>query len=73
MVAEVAEILRSAEAVCFDVDSTVVVDEGIDKLADVCGVGEEVTNWYLRCITDFHSLSLCESHLFSHSLCKFLL
>lgn len=39
------DALRRADAVCFDVDSTVVVDEGIDKLADVCGVGEEVANW----------------------------
>ena len=34
--------LREADAVCFDVDSTVVVDEGIDVLADYLGCGAEV-------------------------------
>ena len=35
-----------ATAVCFDVDSTVCVDEGIDKLAEHCGVGEAVAAWW---------------------------
>ena len=34
--------LREADAVCFDVDSTVIVDEGIDVLADYLGCGAEV-------------------------------
>ena len=34
-----------ADAVCFDVDSTVVKEEGIDELAEFCGVGEEVKQW----------------------------
>jgi hypothetical protein len=38
---------RTAQAVCFDVDSTVTVGEGIDELADFCGVGEVVAQWYL--------------------------
>lgn len=42
--------LRAASAVCLDVDSTVCTDEGIDKLAAACGVGEEVAAW---------SVSLC--------------
>lgn len=37
--------LRAASAVCLDVDSTVCTDEGIDKLAAACGVGEEVAAW----------------------------
>lgn len=34
---ECREIWRSADAVCFDVDSTVIVDEGLDQLASFCG------------------------------------
>lgn len=30
---------RGADAVCFDVDSTVIVDEGLDQLAAFCGKG----------------------------------
>jgi len=33
---------QHADAVCFDIDSTVCQDEAIDELADFCGVGEEV-------------------------------
>ena len=32
-------------AVCFDVDSTVVSEEGIDVLAEHCGAGAEVAAW----------------------------
>ena len=39
---EVVQIWRNADAVCFDVDSTVCIDEGLDKLAEFCGVGEQV-------------------------------
>ena len=35
-------IFRKAQAVCFDVDSTVVTDEGIDVLAAYLGKGEAV-------------------------------
>ncbi|XP_044058162.1 phosphoserine phosphatase isoform X2 [Siniperca chuatsi] len=37
------ELLRRADAVCFDVDSTVIKEEGIDELAKFCGVGDAVT------------------------------
>lgn len=30
---------------CFDVDSTVCVDEGIDELAEFCGAGKSVAEW----------------------------
>lgn len=30
---------------CFDVDSTVCVDEGIDELAEFCGAGKAVAEW----------------------------
>jgi len=35
----VIPLWKQANAVCFDVDSTVVTDEGIDVLADHCGAG----------------------------------
>lgn len=42
---EVLEIWRNANAVCFDVDSTVCLHEGIDELADFCGAGKAVSEW----------------------------
>ncbi|XP_077291634.1 phosphoserine phosphatase isoform X2 [Arctopsyche grandis] len=39
----IREVWRQADAVCFDVDSTVIKEEGIDELAKFCGKGEEVT------------------------------
>lgn len=39
------EMLSIAEAVCFDVDSTVIDEEGIDVLADTLGKGPEVSAW----------------------------
>lgn len=41
----VKELWRSVNAVCFDVDSTVCEDEGIDVLADHCGAGAAVKEW----------------------------
>ncbi|CAG9786880.1 unnamed protein product [Diatraea saccharalis] len=38
----VQELFRTADCVCFDVDSTVIQDEGIDELAKFCGKGDEV-------------------------------
>lgn len=43
---ELREIFRSADAVCFDVDSTVIREEGIDELAKFCGVGDAVSEMY---------------------------
>merc|ERR1719478_1380489 len=37
-----ADCLRKADAVCFDVDSTVITSEGIDDLAAFLGCGEKV-------------------------------
>ena len=42
---EVFDLWKKAEAVCFDVDSTVVTEEGIDVLANYCGSGEAVASW----------------------------
>lgn len=37
--------MKSSQAVCFDVDSTVCTDEGIDELAAFLGAGEAVAEW----------------------------
>ena len=42
------EIWRKTDAVCFDVDSTLITIEGLDALAEYCGVGEEVKQWTKR-------------------------
>lgn len=39
---EAGEILMKSQIVCFDVDSTVIKEEGIDELAGYCGKGQEV-------------------------------
>lgn len=39
---KVANLLKKADAICFDVDSTVCTGEGIDDLALFCGKGEAV-------------------------------
>lgn len=40
---EAAQILNKSKIVCFDVDSTVIQEEGIDELAKFCGKGQEVS------------------------------
>ncbi|XP_076930624.1 phosphoserine phosphatase, chloroplastic-like [Bidens hawaiensis] len=45
---EVLDLWQKADAVCFDVDSTVCVDEGIDELAEFCGAGKAVAEWTAR-------------------------
>ena len=35
-------IWKTADCVCLDVDSTVILDEGIDMLAEFLGKGAEV-------------------------------
>lgn len=42
------QVWQRADAVCFDVDSTVIMDEGIDELAAFCGRGKEVSEWTKR-------------------------
>ncbi|GAB0099044.1 Phosphoserine phosphatase [Sergentomyia squamirostris] len=42
-VAEAAAIIAKSKIVCFDVDSTVIREEGIDELAAFCGKGAEVS------------------------------
>ncbi|XP_033627584.1 phosphoserine phosphatase-like [Asterias rubens] len=42
---ETKAVWKRADAVCFDVDSTVSTEEAIDELAAHCGVGDEVAQW----------------------------
>lgn len=48
---DVLDLWRNAEAVCFDVDSTVCLDEGIDELAEFCGAGKAVAEWTARAMS----------------------
>nr|CAI5868189.1 unnamed protein product [Callosobruchus analis] len=43
MAEQVKSVLRNTDAVCFDVDSTVIKEEGIDELARFCGKYKEIT------------------------------
>ncbi|XP_063465001.1 phosphoserine phosphatase isoform X3 [Symphalangus syndactylus] len=44
---ELRKLFYSADAVCFDVDSTVIREEGIDELAKICGVEDAVSEMEL--------------------------
>ncbi|KAJ8967861.1 hypothetical protein NQ317_017628 [Molorchus minor] len=48
---EVQDVLRKADAICFDVDSTVIQEEGIDELAKFCNKGSEVAALTTRAMT----------------------
>lgn len=41
---EAMDIIRRSQAFCFDVDSTVIAEEGIDQLAAFKGVGQQVAD-----------------------------
>ena len=45
---ETRELWIGADAVCFDVDSSVCLDEGIDELAEFCGAVKAVAEWTAR-------------------------
>ncbi|XP_044255109.1 phosphoserine phosphatase [Tribolium madens] len=51
MSGEVQKILKNADCVCFDVDSTVIQEEGIDELAKFCNKGAEVANLTTKAMT----------------------
>lgn len=38
----IINIWKAADAVTFDVDSTVIKEEGIDELANFCGKGKQI-------------------------------
>uniref|UniRef100_A0A2I3RRH3 Uncharacterized protein n=1 Tax=Pan troglodytes TaxID=9598 RepID=A0A2I3RRH3_PANTR len=40
---ELRKLFPSADAVCFDVDSTVMREEGTDELAKMCGIEDAVS------------------------------
>lgn len=42
MYTETQQVWKTADAVCFDVDSTVIQEEGIDELAKFCKKGSQV-------------------------------
>ena len=42
---ETRQLWAAADCVCFDVDSTVCQDEGLDELAEFSGVGDKVKQW----------------------------
>ncbi|KAJ6795423.1 phosphoserine phosphatase, chloroplastic-like [Iris pallida] len=68
---EVLEIWQNADAVCFDVDSTVCLDEGIDELADFCGAGKAVAEWTNKAMSGsvpFEEALAARLSLFSPSL-----
>jgi phosphoserine phosphatase len=44
-IAHAKKLWKTSKAVCFDVDSTVVTEEGIDVLAAFCGAGPAVAEW----------------------------
>lgn len=68
---EVLETWRNTDAVCFDVDSTVCLHEGIDELADFCGAGKAVSEWTNRAMSGsvpFEEALAARLSLFSPSL-----
>ncbi|CAN8304808.1 unnamed protein product [Cochlearia groenlandica] len=70
---EILDLWRNVEAVCFDVDSTVCVDEGIDELAEFCGAGKAVAEWTARAMggsVPFEDALAARLSLFKPSLSK---
>lgn len=55
-------VLRDCDCVCFDVDSTVIMDEGIDELAAFLGVGPKVV--------ELTNNAMAGSMTYKESLCK---
>lgn len=72
---EVLDLWQKADAVCFDVDSTVCVDEGIDELAEFCGAGLAVAEWTARAMggsVPFEVALAARLDLFKPSLARVL-
>ena len=69
--AEAQALWRRADAVCFDVDSTVVTEEGIDVLAEHVGAGPAVAEWTRRAMgggVPFHEALAARLQLMKPSL-----
>lgn len=45
---DVLELWRNANVVCFDVDGTVCLGDGLNDLAEFCGEGKAVAEWTSR-------------------------
>ena len=60
--------LRAADAVCFDVDSTVICKEGIDELAAFLGVGQQVARHSRTVLIHLTPLTCTLAHSLIHSL-----
>ncbi|XP_054416725.1 phosphoserine phosphatase-like [Pongo abelii] len=45
---ELRKLFPSADAVCFDVDSTVIREEGTDELAQMCGIEDAASEMTQR-------------------------
>ncbi|GJW07712.1 phosphoserine phosphatase, chloroplastic [Tanacetum coccineum] len=52
---KVLDLWEKVNVVCFDADSTVCTDKGIDELAEFCGVGKVVSEWTVKCALELHS------------------
>jgi phosphoserine phosphatase len=66
-------VFAKADAVCFDVDSTVVTGEGIDELAEHCGAGEAVAEWTRKAMgggVDYRTSLAARLDLFKPSLAQ---
>ena len=64
-------IWKTADCVCFDVDSTVCIDEGIDELARFCGKMEEVSRLTLQAMEgnlSFHEALKARLHIINPTL-----
>uniref|UniRef100_UPI0035902534 phosphoserine phosphatase isoform X2 n=1 Tax=Myxine glutinosa TaxID=7769 RepID=UPI0035902534 len=55
---EVKALVRNADAVCFDVDSTVIVTEGINEIAKLCGVCDAVAALELVSYLQLHGVQV---------------
>jgi len=53
-----------ANAVTFDVDSTVITEEAIDELANFCGKGEEITELFVSSFGSWFDFDQCNSTSF---------
>lgn len=52
---DIKEIWKIANAVTFDVDSTVITEEGIDELAKFCGKGEQIAELYVSLFAFYYN------------------
>jgi len=63
----IKELWLNADAVCFDVDSTVIQEEAIDEVAKFCNKGSEVQKlyeYYLLTINIIYFIFFNSIHIF---------